>query len=236
LSYELELLALAAMFYLYDSSALLYANEAILTLDGARGWSAHLGWTGFTLAGRSLCVLNPLTPYRLSFRLNWDFEKLEPASHDWSQPVEAKKLTAAAPYSLAAFVALFVILPLGLFTALGAIAIIPALVIVYGSTLIGLLQLRRQHDVTTLTRKQFWGLAFECLACPPFGANLVRHLTLKIRISEPLPLAGARLLDATRWDALRIRCIATLDEAISFGGENSPQRKSLEEQKRRLVQ
>lgn len=235
LSYEIELLALAAMFYLYDCSVLLYSNEAVLIRDPARRWSATSGWIQLVLAGRSLCVLNPFTPNRPSFRLNWDFNTLESRAEAASWSEHEGELDKFAPLSLTAWFALYVILPLGMFTDLGACAIAAALVLLYGSIVVALIELHRKKVLVRLGRK-FWGIAFECLACPPFGVNMVRHITLGARITEPLPLAAVRLLDVSGWATLRDQCISRLDDAIQEVVEHSMERQALEAQKQRLCE
>jgi hypothetical protein len=234
LSYEVELLALAVIFYLYDSSALLYTNEAILTCDGARRWSATTGRKGFVFAGRSLCMLNPFTPHRPSFRLSWDFDGLDRASNDSSWSARAQEFEKLAPMTLTAGFALFVLLPLGMFTPLGAYAIIPAVFFLYGSTLLALFRLRRGRTLFAIDGRRFCGLAFECLACPPFAVNMIRRVTLAYRITEPAPLAAVRLLDADAWVRLSEHCISCLDEAMQLAAEHSDQLRSLEAQKLRL--
>jgi len=222
------------MFYLYDSSALLYSNEAVLICDPAQRWSATSGWIGFVLAGRSLCVLNPFTPSRSSFRLDWDFRELASRAENCSWSESPQEFNKLARFSLIGWIALYVVLPLGMFTNLGSYAIVPALALLYGSILLALVQLRRQRSLVGVGGKRFWGTAFECLACPPFGVNMVRHITLGTRITEPLPLAAVRLLDATLWNKLREHCIARIDEAIQQMAEDSMDYGALEAQKQRL--
>jgi hypothetical protein len=234
LSYEVELLILAVIFYLYDSSVLLYSNEAILTCDSARRWSATTGWIGFVLAGRSLCLLNPFTPYRPSFRLSWNFNRLEPEAKDREWPKRAQEFKGIAPLTVTAGIALFLLLPVGMFTELGRYAVISAVILLYGSILLALFQLRRKGILAAAGRRHFWGFAFECLACPPFAVNMVRRITLADRIAEPVPLAAVRLLDADRWAEFRDRCISRIDEAIQRVGEDSDEQKALEAQKQRL--
>lgn len=226
-------MALAALFYLYDSSVLLYSNEAILTCDGARRWSATTG-TGLVFAGRALQVLNPFTPYRPSFRLHWDFGTLEsePTDLGWSE--RAGEFLSLAWVSVTGGIALFIVLPLGLFTDLGEYAVIPALFLLYGSILLALIRLRRSANHASMSRKRFWALAFECVACPPFGVNMVRHVTLADRIAEPLPLAAVRLLDARRWAELRDICVSRVDAALQRLGDDSAEKAILEAQKQRL--
>ena len=234
MSYEVELLALAVIFYLYDSSALLFTNEAILTCDGAGRWSAATGRAGFVFAGRSLCMLNPFTPHRPSFRLSWDFDGLDSVSNDLSWSARTQEFKRLAPMTLTAGFALFVLLPLGMFTPLGAYAVVPAVLFLYGSTFLALFQLWRRRSLVALYGRRFWGLAFECVACPPFAVNLIRRITLAYRITEPVPLAAVRLLDADGWVRLNEHCISCLDEAMQLVAEHSDEQRSLEAQKQRL--
>jgi hypothetical protein len=233
LSYEFELLALAIIFYVYDSSVLLYSNEAVFTYNGKRCWSATVGWTGFVFAGRSLCILNPFTPHRPCFRLGWEFDEL-PEVKDYSWSDNVCKHRGLAPWSLVGGIALFLLLPLGMFTSLGPYLVIPAMCLVYGSTLVALAKLRRGESISTLSPRQFWGFAFECIACPPFAINMVRRITLKDRIAEPAPRAAVRLLDSSQWSEFRERCVARLDERIRFAGEEASTIDALEAQKQRL--
>jgi hypothetical protein len=234
LSYEIELIALAAFFYLYDSSVLLYSNEAVLSCDPAKRWHVTMGDSGLVLAGRSLCILNPLTPFRPSFRLNWSFHAEEAVMTDRSWSLRAEEFAAIAPFTLTAGIALYGLLPLGMFTSLGSYAVIPALLVLYGSILLGLVQLRRKKSLAILGRKRFWGIVFDCLACPPFGVNMVRHVTLADRITEPLPRGAVRLLADAQWHRLRERCESRIDNAISLAAEGSTERAGLEAQKKRL--
>ncbi len=212
MSYETELLGLALLLYLYDSSVLLYSNEAIFSCNRARQWSVSTGWAGFTFAGRTLCILNPFTPHHPAFRLAWDVASVETPAGDSAWSDRAPLFDRLAPTSGLAWIALFVMLPLGLFTAAGAYAVVPALVLLYASSLLGLWRLRRLWSLqpsTTLgppSPRRFIGFAFECLACPPFAVNMIRRVTLQERIAEPVPLAGIRLLDAERWNRLRTYC------------------------------
>jgi hypothetical protein len=234
LSYEAELLALALIFYLYDSSVLLYSNEAVFTCDGAQHWSVSTGRSAFMFAGRSLHLLNPLAPHRPSFRLHWDFDRWAAEHKEPGWPASAQEFKRLAPTTMIAGIALFLLLPLGMFTTLGRYAVIPSLLLLYGSILVALFQLRRNGILAALSRWRFLGFAFECLACPPFGINIVRRITLAERILEPVPLAAIRLLDADSWIQLRDQCLLRLDEAMLLAAENSDDQKLLEAQKQRL--
>jgi hypothetical protein len=234
LSYEIGLFGLAVLFYLYDSTVLLYSNEAVFACDSRLRWSAATGWAGFLLSGRTLCLLSPFTPHRPSFRLRWDYHSLLQAPPSiWMD--RAQELKVLAPTTLTAAIALYVLLPLGMFTALGAYAVIPALVLLYGSIFASLFLVRRRRILIPPGPTRFLSLAFECIACPPFGVNMVRRTTLAYRIAEPLPLAGARLLDRQGWGTLRCQCVLRIDDALQSAAAESDEERSLMAQRQRLL-
>jgi hypothetical protein len=234
LSYELELLTLAALLYLYDSTVLLYANEAILTCDRRDVWRASTGLDGFMIAGRRLCLLNPFTMYRPCTRLVWNMYSPDQPVEDKSWSEEVKQLRRLAPWTVIGALALFLFLPLGLFTILGTRAILTSVIALYGSILIAGLLTWRRHLVPGLQGLRLAGFLFECLACPPFGVNLIRRASLRTRVREPLFTAATRLLSAAEWDALRARCIHTLDQELGGLEGPSPERQSLEDRRAQL--
>ncbi len=232
LSYELELLALAVAFYLYDSSVLLFSNEVVLTCDSARRWSAITGQGGIQLAGRTLCVLNPFTPYRAAFRLCWNYDQMDPDKQDSSWSGRALNLRPLTATTLCTGLALFVLLPIGMLSPLGAYGVIPAVSLMYGSILLALWQQR--SILARNDRRRYLGSAFECIACPPFAVNLIRRSTLAERIAEPAPIAAARLLDSGRWREVRDYYAMRLEEAMRMAEENSDERRILESQRQHL--
>ncbi|HEX3396795.1 MAG TPA: hypothetical protein VHS76_08840, partial [Steroidobacteraceae bacterium] len=159
MSYELGLFGLAVLFYLYDSTVLLYSNEAVLVCDRRPSWHAMTGTAGFLLAGRTLCLLSPFTPHRPSFRLSWEFTSLEPAALKSPWMEQAQELKVLAPTTLSAAIGLFILLPLGMFTALGAYAVIPAVVLLYGSIVVSLMTVVRRRLLITPGWKRFLPLA-----------------------------------------------------------------------------
>ncbi len=233
-SSEVELFALVCVLYVYDCSVLLFANEALLTAKSQRRWSLELGLHGFLLAGRSLCILNPLTPQSPAFRLTWDF--LRPGSGvpdtGWSQ--QAERLRRLSVTTGISAVALLVLLPMGLFSPLRLYALVPALSLLYGSAIVGLVRLRNLRSEFNFTGARYAGFVVECLACPPFAANMVRRIALQQRVAESLPAAGARLLSPEAWDRLRSRCKSLLDMELEQLDGASLERAPLDAAKRAL--
>lgn len=214
LPYEVELYGLAVLLYLYDSSVLLYGNEAVLTRTSAQRWSSSWGWMGFSLARRTLCVLNPFTPHMPCFRLSWNFRNEHGLHADAQWPLFAERLQQIAPFVVISGIALFAILPLGLFSALGAYAVGAACVLLYGSVLLALYRLYGQRKSLALVGNRFWGFAFECIACPPFAVNMLRRITLAVRVTEPLPIASERLLNPEQWTKMRTECLSRVNLAL----------------------
>lgn len=238
MSYELELFGLIVLLYLYDSSVLLFANEGVLCATARGEWQAALGSRGFVLAGRTLCMLNPFTPHHPAVQLSWRFDPSERAAPapdvalapdaapgDWARQV--RSLASLKYYSLTAGVALFVLLPLGLFSALRGWVLLPAVVLIYLAIALALVRLRGLGALGEERPMRFWPFAFECIACPPFGVNLIRRRALMMRIDEPLPLAAARLLDAPGWEAFEAQCRARLDDALVQAAPDSEEARRL---------
>ena len=231
MSYEVELIALAVVLFLYDSTVLLYANEAIFTCTRKQEWNVLTSLPGVLIGGRRVCFLPPFALHSPSARLRWNLYATEQVAGDvaWSQ--ELPKLSSAAPWTINAGIGLFVLLPMGLFTPLGEFAVIPAVCLIYGSIIAALFVIRWNCKLPALSRAKFAGFAFECLACPPFGVNLVRRCSLMSQVDEALPTAAERLLDAAQLKILGTHCQAVIDEELLQIGDDSPHRTALEQQR-----
>src|SRR5262249_31803633 len=155
------------------------------SVAGRGRWRAALGQPTLRVAGRAVHVLNPLAPHHGTFRLRWEFERAPAADTDPSWSALAQPLRVLAPTTLCGAAALFIVLPLGLLTPLGVYAIVPAVALLYGSAIVGLIRLSRLRARGEIHVPRFAAFAFECLACPPFAANMLRRLTLAQRVPEP---------------------------------------------------
>ena len=221
--------------YLYDSSVLLFSNEGLLIASGDNRWYARLANRKFLLMGRALHIVNPLLPHRPAFRLAWMLEGALAPEQQTSWSASALALRPLAPLTLLAGIALFAVLPLGLFTGLGIKAVIAALLLLYGSIGAALLRLYRRRSLIDMKGRHFSAFAFECLACPPFGVNMIRRITLTQKILEPLPVAAHRLLDADHWQSTRQQCMALLDDRIALLAEEADRRSALLERRSELM-
>jgi hypothetical protein len=236
LSYQIQLVGLALLLYVYDSTLLLYANEAVLTEVSPARWAVTTGWQEAGVGGRLLCILSLLAPQRPTFRLAWDYhsplESASSISQDWS--VYGEQLRFLSAVGPVVGIGLFVVLPIGLFTAASWYAVVLALAMIYGASITGLVLLFRKRVAAGLTGGRFAALASECLLCPPLAVNITRRITLASTVIESLPLAGARLLPKEEWQRLRNYCLGLLDGAIQATEEGSTEAESLAAQKRLL--
>jgi len=210
---EMLLMAMAISLYLYDSALLLYVNEGIVTPARGRRWLVRFGCARVRLLNRELLVAHPLLPHRPLFRLDWRFPpKTSAAACDWAALGAALKPLAPMVWGMA--LALFVLLPLGLFTRLGDPLSIGALVVLYLNLLAALAWLWLKKAALGIPARRLALLSFESLVCCPLGLNIVRKISLGVRVDEDLVVAARRLQAPQDWNATRAALIARLDEEI----------------------
>jgi hypothetical protein len=233
LAYEVLLMGAVVGLYLYDSSSLLYVNEGVLIPRGGKHWTVAFGSDKARISGKELFVPNPLVPHRPMFRLSWKFEG-ESGRHrrDWTGRVEA--FGPLIPLVWAMVAALFLLLPLGLFTRLGEQMVLAAVALLYLSIAVSLVWMWINRARLEISPRKLAALAFESLACSPFALNLVRKLSMGLRIDEDLVSAACRLQDAEGWRATRGEMIARLDEEIEGEDADSPRALALKAHRLKL--
>lgn len=208
-------MALAVVLFLYDSSLLLYSNEALLITNAKRRWMTKFGANRFVIAGRTLALLNPFGVGQPAFRLQWQLDVAEENHPDMTWETFAQQVIRLRWWAWGAWCGLFVALPLGLFTAIGAPAIWAAVAMSYGSALGGVIHLWFSRHTFSITGSTFALLAFEAVLCPPFAANLVRRIAMRHRVLESFPHAAGRLLRGDERVAARAQCESLLTEELA---------------------
>lgn len=236
LSFEV-LLALGVIgFYLYDSAMLLYFNELVFSRSHGK-WSSACPSGNWRIGGKFPYFPNPLTPDAPLFRVNWH-------SNDPSQPLDttedATRLTQATGligyFVIVLLGEMIVGLPLVIFK-LGTGPVFFAVVAsIYFTILLMLVITYFKRHALGLSGRDFMGLAFEAIACPPFSINLVRKITLchKTKLN---PIAFAlQNFEQERFNLLAGAIIARLDEELELGDEGSTQREALSAYRSRLLE
>jgi len=217
---ELVLMAAAVALYLYDSATPLFSNEGILSPVGRDRWHVAFGSERFQWRGKDIYLPNPLAPHRPLCRLCWSPSGGNtPLASGWT-PCRSFGLLAPLTWLMA--FALFVLLPLGLFSRFGDLMIVATLVCFYFSALCALGYLWCYRERFQCSRRQFVHLVFESLTCPPFALNIIRHLSLAQTNTADLAWVARQLQRADDWDATRHVLIGRIENEISWA-EDKPE-------------
>ena len=229
----LQLMVLA--FYLQDSLLALAPNEAALVRGGRGRWHAAFGLRGWKLAGREWLLPNPFTPHRPLFRLAWRMDASPPPAHRAAELKVPPGIDRLRPFVFVAALALFVLLPLGLFSRAGPLLAIAAVALLYLNNLVALGLAYRWRDRLGVDRRHLVPMALECLACAPYGLNLVRRLCALANPQEDFTRAARRLLSAEELRAAHRQCLDRIDEQIDLEPEHSPRAAQLRAAKARFA-
>ncbi len=219
--YETWFGLVVAALYLKDALLLLRPDEAVLEHAGRGRWEARFGARHWKLAGREVWLPNLFTPHRAVFRLSWRMEGEAPAAPAAQQVAVPRELQRLAPFVWVAWAALFVLLPLGLYTRAGSALTLAAIVLLYANNLVALGLAYRWRERLGIGRRPLLQTALECLACAPYSVNLVRRLCSLMPVREDFVQAADRLLDAESLEAGRAQCLARVDERIEAEAPDS---------------
>lgn len=234
--------------YLYESSVLLFCNQAILSPLCASGWRVQFGLKHLNIRGKELCFVQLLMPWRPLFVLTWRFEGRAPSQQESKSEIEPHEVAtraawqppAAASYQiLIPFVwwlssATFIVLPLGLFTSLGDDAVLGACGMLYLGILTLLLVLWRYRSHFQLSKKELFSLGFEYVICPPFALNVIRRLSLKIKIEDDLEPIAHSLQSPHSWRLTRTLMLERLDDQIAYEAKDTARYASLLSHRQKL--
>lgn len=212
--------------YLYDSAMLLASNQALLCAGWKGKWLALFGADNFLVLGKELFLPNPFLPHRPLYLFSWDDTGFLGPNQLWAAP--RNDFLSLAPFIWSMMVALFVIIPLGLFSRLGNIGVAAGVIIFYVSTFIALAIVWHKRDKYAITGKNFVSLAFECLTCPPFAVNLIRHLSLLVQPREDFLSVVGRLMGYQDREAALKKLILRVQKEIDWEDEGTERAASLQ--------
>ena len=221
--------------YLYDSALLLHINEGVLTPKRGGGWRVGFGSSHASFRGKELYVPSPFLPHRPGFRLLWDLP---------ARSMEARSLWKArralfkpiVPLVWAMALALFVLLPLGLFSVLGDWSLLLALAMLYLGIAGALLWLGARRRQLGLSPRQLGVLVFELLACPPFAVNVIRRVAVEMPLEADLMSVARQLQTPADWSETRGELIARLEEQIDAEDEGSERIALLRDSRQKLIE
>ncbi len=234
---EVLLMTVAVGIYLFDAALLLYRNEAVLfpVRTGKYSVAFSPGWG--QLLGKSVYLPNPLMPHRPLYRLSWQ-ARTTSVSSATGQPNWEKRyqnLSTLFPFIWAMFIALFVLLPVGLFTQVGHAVLLVAIAMLYLNALVVLVLLFRGRHQLGMTGKRFAAIAFESLVCIPCALNLVRKISLAVPVREDLLDAGKRLLAPDDFRLVLETVAAQITEDMDMEDPLSDRHRELEAYRARIT-
>ena len=221
--------------YLYDSALLLHINEGVVTPRRGGGWRVRFGSRQVSFRGKELYMPSPFLPHRPGFRLLWDLPaRSMEARSVWQARRDLFKPLVPLVWAMA--LALFVLLPLGLFSVLGDWILLVALITLYLGIAVALLWLATRRRQLGLSPRQLGILVFELLACPPFAVNVIRRVSVEMPLEADLMSVARQLQAAADWNETRGEFIARLDEQIDAEDEDSERSVLLRNSRQKLLE
>jgi hypothetical protein len=204
MSVQVEIVIVIGILYLSDCLLLLYFNEAVVERVLSE-FRARLPSDNMSVRGRLPYLLNPLMPGRLAFVARWDTDI---DAHDasgaepWISRIAPaiRAIDKLVPYASVTSSVILIGLPIALLR-LDVHQLLPIIMVVYLSIAVLLARVWTVRADMGLTRARFTVLAFQCVACPPYAANLMRRIALGIPVSSDvlsiatsLPQQNGRLM------------------------------------------
>jgi hypothetical protein len=236
ISDELTLMLVMAGLYLYDSVLMLAINEAPLIQAGRQRWSVAFGIGHYRLAGREPFLPNPFTPHRRLYRMAWAVDTVgEPDAVFLASLDNGVRFRGLGWCVCIMAVALFVLLPIGLFSRLGHGFALLAIALFYLSALLALVRLSLGRRAFGISAGAVASIAVQSLICPPFAINLVRKLCEAQKPAGDLLATAALLLPPDKMEIVKARCRERLDEQIDFEAEGSARSLAMIRARQRLA-
>jgi hypothetical protein len=230
---EVLLMLVAIGLYLYDSALLLHVNEGVIRPKRGGGWRVRFGSSHLSFRGKELYLPSPFLPHRPEFRLLWDLPSRSMEAHGvWKARRDLFKPIVPLVWAMA--LALFVLLPLGLFAVPGDWILLLAIAVLYISNAGALLWLGTRRRQLGMSTRQFGVLAFELLACPPFAVNVIRRVSGEMPLDADLMTVARQLQAPADWNVARGEFIARLDEQIEAEDEDSERIARLRDSRQKL--
>ncbi|CAN5477637.1 hypothetical protein BH11PSE9_BH11PSE9_26160 [soil metagenome] len=230
------LVLLIVALYLKDSLLLLEPDEAVMVRRLGGGWRAGFGIRSWRLAGREPYLANPFAPHQPVLRLTWRMAGAPAAgataTPGWRPDLPAE-LMRLGVFAWASWLGLFVLIPGLLLARLDALTTLIGVGLVYLNIALSLVATWRWRKRLGLGDRTCALLAFECLACAPYAANLVRRVAATRESKVDFTLAARRLLSPADMSVVNRECLARIDERIESEGDEAS--RSLQHGRTRFV-
>ena len=217
---EIQFAAVVVLIYLLDGVVLLHVNEGVI--ERGRRLRILFGSEQPWIAGKRVLLLAPWRPLAAVWRASWGVRaSLDPPENAGSAVAQlehrARTLGRLSPYLMAVWVLVLVAAPLAM-VLLTTTAFILVVAIAWLSVWVLVLRLALLRAALDLTWGAFALVAFECLACPPVAANLIRKLSLRMPAGSDL----IAFVDAESRAGVHRQLVRDLDARLLFLDLESP--------------
>ena len=211
------LVLLIVALYLKDSLLLLEPNEAVMVRRFGGRLRAGFGVRSWRLAGREPYLANPFAPHQPVLRLTWRMAGA-PARGALLVPELPAELMRLGAFAWVSWLGLFVLIPTLLLARLDALTTLVAVGLLYLNIAASLVAAWRWRKRLGLGDRACALLAFECIACAPYAANLVRRVAAARRFDEDFTLVARHLLRPAEMAVVNRECLARVDDRIESEG------------------
>ncbi len=221
------LVLLIVALFLKDCVLMLHTDEAVLVRAMGGRWRPGFGARSWRLSGREPYLANPVLPHEPVVRLRWHLEPTGVGGAATRSVSVPREIVGMAPWVWLTWLILFLLLPATLLSSVPHVTVLTAVALLYLSIVLSLLVVWRGRQAMQLQPRAFSLLAFECLVCPPYAANMVRKLTTQLALNEEFAQAADRLLKPPALETAFHEIRARIDEQIENEGPESAAGKAL---------
>ncbi len=234
LSFELLLFCGVLVFYLFDSSMLLYLNELVF-IRSSKNWDFACPGNCWLLLGKRLYIPNPLRPDVAIFRVYWIDLNQRTCKVEQSLDAYFSALVPLRHMIVMLLILLLALLPLVLIIFGSGAQLLWVYGAVYLNILLILYYVYRHKKTLKISNRKYLEWSFECLVCAPFALNLLRKITLhRSLFGDPIEFAD-KSFDQKKFDVLVDIVSKRIDQMLDFEDIDHPCYVSLQSYKMKII-
>lgn len=232
----LVIMGVICLIYVYDSTYLLYRNEAIVVAKFRGRYSVEFGSSSFLLFGKYVYIPNLLFAHRPIYRILWDTVNQE-TDMDAPQITGIAKfnLLNLAPYIWLMLFCIFILLPVGFYVPHGIVLVLAALACFYLTTITLITLLTIKKKILGIDTIRFIGICFESLVCAPCALNIIKKTASLNRVHADLIELSRTLLSPSHLTDFHRELVAKIDDQLISEPEGSLRYEQLKAYRQSIV-
>jgi hypothetical protein len=234
ISLEILLVLGVIGFYTLDSAMLLYSNELVF-LENDNHWNFVSPNSKWHFLRKRLYIPNLLSPDTAQFRVFWSSATENEQVIDEESLVEfSGSLSFIRLMVMLLLILFFLELPLVLFWFHTDSLLIVLFGFIYFCIFTMLVHIFRNRKKLALSKKNYFLIAFEAIACPPFAINVLRRITLNRFLADD-PVEFAReYFDEDKFQRVKVAVCTKIDERLGMLDFDDPRFSNLQDYRDRI--